>query len=80
MRTRVERHLDTYDNDNEAKRDLPNLYVSVIVIMLYIAPNTKPDISFSVHWCSWFTHNTKESHETVLDIICFIYKVPSKTV
>ena len=28
--------------------------------------NTRPDISFSVHQCSRFTHNTKSSHETAL--------------
>ena len=33
-------------------------------MMLYLASNTRPDISFSVHQCARFTHNTKVSHET----------------
>ena len=33
-------------------------------MMLYLASNTRPDISFAVHQCARFTHNTKVSHET----------------
>ena len=39
-------------------------------MMLYLAPNTRPDISFAVHQCAWFTHNTKASHETSVKRIC----------
>ena len=39
-------------------------------MMLYLASNTRPDISFAVHQCSRFTHNTKVSHETDVKRIC----------
>ena len=39
-------------------------------MMLYLASNTRPDISFSVHQCSRFTHNTKVPHETAVKRIC----------
>ena len=39
-------------------------------MMLYMASNTRPDISFAVHHCAWFTHNTKESHKTAVKRIC----------
>ena len=39
-------------------------------MMLYLASNTIPDISFAVHQCAQFTHNTKASHETTLKRIC----------
>ena len=38
--------------------------------MLYLASNTRPDISFAVHQCAQFTHNTKVSHETAVKRIC----------
>ena len=34
--------------------------------MLYLASNTRPDISFIVHHCSRFTHNTKASQNTAV--------------
>ena len=40
-------------------------------MMLYLASNTRPDISFAVHWCYRFTHNTKASHETSVKRICW---------
>ena len=40
-------------------------------MMLYLASNTIPDISFAVHQCAIFTHNTKESHETAVKRICW---------
>ena len=68
--TKVEAPLGTDMNGSEAKRDFPNSYASVIGMMLYLASNTRPDISFAVHQCAWFTHNTKVSHETAVKRIC----------
>ena len=39
-------------------------------MMLYLASNTRLDISFAVHQCARFTHNTKASHETAVKRIC----------
>ena len=57
--TKVEEPLVTDTNGSEANIDWPNLYASVIGMMLYLVSNTLPDISFAVHQCSRFTHNTK---------------------
>ena len=62
--TKVEAPLGTYVNGYEDKRDWPNAYSSVIAMILYLTSNTRPDISFSVHHCDWFTPNTKASHKT----------------
>ena len=43
-------------------------------MMLYLESNTRPDISFAVHQCFWFTHNTKASHETSLKSIFWYIK------
>ena len=68
--TNVEKPLGTDVNGSEAKRDWPNSYASVIGMMLYLASNTRPDISFAVNQCVRFTHNTKVSHETAVKRIC----------
>ena len=68
--TKVEAPLGTDANYSEAKRDLPNSYASVIGMMLYLASNTRLDISFVIHQCAWFTHNTKASHKTDVKRIC----------
>ena len=68
--TKVEAPLGTDENGSEDKRDWPNSHASVIGMMLYLASNTRPDISFAVHQCARFTHNTKSSHETALKRIC----------
>ena len=39
-------------------------------MMLYLASNTRPYISFAVHQCSRFAHNTKVSQETAVKRIC----------
>ena len=62
--------LGTDANGFEAKRDWPNLYASVIGMMLYLESNTRTYISFAVHQCARFTHNTKASHETAVKRIC----------
>ena len=38
--------------------------------MLYLASNTRPAISFAVHQCTRFTHDTKASHDTSMNRIC----------
>ena len=47
--TKVEAPLGTDVNGSKDKRDWPNSYASVIEMMLYLASNTRPDISF-VTW------------------------------
>ena len=68
--TKFEAPLGADKNYSEANRDWPNLYASVIGMMFYLASNTRPDISFSVHHCSRFTNNTKASHDTSVKMIC----------
>ena len=68
--TKVEVPLGTDVNSSEAKGDCPNSYASVIGMMLYLASNTRPDISFDVHQCARFTNNTKVSHGTAVKSIC----------
>ena len=62
--TKVEAPIGTDENVPEAKRDWSNSYASVIGIMLYLVSNTRPNISFSVHQCFWFTNNSKASNDT----------------
>ena len=47
--TKVEANLGTDVNGSEAKRDWPKPYASIIGVMLYLASNTKPYISFYVN-------------------------------
>ena len=68
--TKVEAPLGTDVNGSESKRDWTNSYAYVIVMMLYLASNTRPDISFAVHQCARLTHNTNVSHEIAVKIIC----------
>ena len=68
--TKVESPPVTDVDGSEAKRDCTNSYDSVIGMILYLASNTRPDISFVVHQCSQFMHNTKASHDTSVKRIC----------
>ena len=68
--TKVESTLGTDDSSSEGKIDCPNSYSSFIGMMLYLESNTRPEISFSVHQCSRFTHITKASHKTATKRIC----------
>ena len=69
--TNVEAPLGTDVNGHEAKRYWPNSYASVIGMMFYLESNTRPYISFAVHQCAQFTHNTKASHKTAVKRICW---------
>ena len=68
--TKVEVPLGTDANGSEPNRYWPNSYASVIGMMLYLASNTRQDISFDVHQCSRFTHNTKVSHKIAVKRMC----------
>ena len=68
--TKLEAPLGTDANGSEGKRDFPNSYASIIGMMLHLVSNTRPDISFAVHWCAQFTHNTKSFHKTAVKSIC----------
>ena len=64
--TKVEEPLGTYVNGSDAKIYWTNSYASIIGIMLNLESNKRPDISFAVHQCAQFTHNTNASHETAV--------------
>ena len=88
--TKVKASLGKDENVSEAKRDFTNSYVSVIGIMVHLASNTRPDISFDFHECNGFTHNTKESNEIYVKMIfrylqgtkdkCLIFNTSKKLV
>ena len=67
--TNVEAPLGIDANGSASNRYCPNSYSSVIGVMLYLALNTIPYISFDVNQCARFTHNTNASHETALNSI-----------
>ena len=74
--TRVETLLGTYENGTKANIYLKISYYSIIGIMLYLASNTSPDISFAIHHCARFTLNQKKSYYIVVNSICrYILKV-----
>ena len=68
--TKVEAPLGIDDNYSEAKRYCTNSYASVIDMILYLESNTRPDISSAIHQCDWFTHKTKSSHNTDVNMMC----------
>jgi hypothetical protein len=50
-------------NKNGAARVETWNYASAIGMLLYLASNSRPDITFAVHQCAQFTHCAKHSHE-----------------
>jgi hypothetical protein len=60
--------LGSHKNSRPAKEDWS--YSSVVGMLLYLASNSRPDISFAVHQCARFTHNPREIHEKALLRIC----------
>jgi hypothetical protein len=60
--------LGSHKNGEHAK-ELWN-YRSVLGMCLYLASNSRPDISFAVHQCARFTHDPKVAHEQALLRIC----------
>ena len=53
-------------NSTKDNSDCNNVYAPVIGVILYLASNKKPDISFAVHKFALFNHNIKESRYTVV--------------
>ena len=49
-------------------------YASIVGMLLYVAANSRPDISFAVHQCARFTHSPKASHEAATYALCDISK------
>eukprot|EP00957_Ditylum_brightwellii_P059042 4478184-Ditylum_brightwellii.AAC.1 len=41
-------------------------YASVVGIMMYLAGNSRPEITFAVHQFARFTHGTKHLHEKAI--------------
>ena len=60
----VESPLETEENGPEVKRYCLNSYASIIGMNVYMASNTRPDISFDVHQCDRITRSTRVPHET----------------
>ena len=77
---KVDSSLGTDKNGYEAKRYWTNPYAFIIGMILYPASNTRPDISFDIHQCAWFTHNTKSPHDTALKGICWYLQVTKDNV
>ena len=56
------------DKDGEPMTDSWN-YRSIVGMLLYLATNTRPDISFAVSQVARFSHNPKKSHATAVKTI-----------
>ena len=69
--TKVEAPIDKYENGSETMRDSPKSNASLIGTMLYVASKTRPYISFAVHQCDRFTHNTKVYNEKYVKRTCW---------
>ena len=76
--TKVEAPLGKEYKGCEAKRYLLNSYASAVGMMLYLASNTRLDISFSVHYCKLIIHDTKASRKTALRRICWYFQGTKK--
>jgi hypothetical protein len=50
------------DSSDSPSFSEPWSYASVIGMLMYLANNTRPDITFAVHQVARFTHNPKEIH------------------
>ena len=57
--TKFESPLGKDENGSEANIYWYKSYASFIGMILYLESNTRPYISFDVHQCDRFTHNTK---------------------
>eukprot|EP00957_Ditylum_brightwellii_P197145 15020490-Ditylum_brightwellii.AAC.1 len=54
-------------------------YTSVVGIMMYLASNSSPEITFAVHQYAGFSHGTKHSHEkAILQIYRYLKGMQSK--
>ena len=40
--------------------------MAVVWILLYLAGNNQPDITFAVHQAAWFSHRPMQCHEDVV--------------
>ena len=69
--TKVYDHLGTYTNGTEANIYLKTSYDSIIGMMFIWYKKIIPDIYSFVHQYARFTYNTKESHETDKNMICW---------
>ena len=46
-------------------------YASAVGMLMYLAGNAHPEITFAVHQCAHFTHSPRQSHsEAVKRIAC----------
>ena len=61
--TSAKTNLGTDTNENPAQYQYRRKYGSVIVILMYVTSNSRPDIAFAVHQCVRSTHKFKHSHE-----------------
>ena len=45
-------------------------YLSAVGMLMYVASNSRPEISFAIHQCARFTHTPKASHGEAILRIC----------
>jgi len=54
-------------------------YRRIIGMLIYLAQNTRPDITFAVHQCARFSHDPKMSHEqAVIRIVKYLIGTPDE--
>jgi hypothetical protein len=44
-------------------------YASVVGMLMYLASNTRPDISYAVHQAARYSHGTRNSHAIAVKMI-----------